>query len=423
MRNPSSASASRAPVVVVGAGFAGLTAAFRLFTGGIPTVVLEARDRVGGRVHTTRLANGEQAELGAEWIEEDAEALAALAAELGLALAETGTDYRRREGVGPLGASVPQQERALAVARRAVADREGDLSGESLGGFLRSLPVGEAERATLVARLQGTCAFDLDRVPLRVAARGTFESRGGRYLRIDAGNQALADAMTIHLPDVRLGHVVERIRVGQDGVHLEGEGPGGPFSIAGPAAVVALPAPLAASLRFEPALDADVRRALDQLPMGVASKLAVATAEAPPLRALQEVSVPFWCWTARGGLGPRHVVTAFAGSAPAQEALGVSSGDAGPWLERVAELFADVRLEGEPVLATWGTDPFARGCYACFDDAAWERRPLLERPGHGRIAFAGEHTAGLSSGTMDGAVQSGNRAAAWVRDLLAAAPA
>jgi hypothetical protein len=156
--------------------------------------------------------------------------------------------------------------------------------------------------------------------------------------------------------------------------------------------------------------------------MGVASKLAVATAEPPPLRAFQEVTVPFWCWTASGGRGPRRAITAFAGSAQAQTNLDVASGDPGPWLERVAALFPEVRLEGDPVLATWEDDPFARGCYASFDEAAWKRRPLLERPAHGRIAFAGEHTAGLSSGTMDGAVQSGNRAATWVRDLLAERP-
>jgi monoamine oxidase len=381
-------------------------------------VVLEARDRVGGRVHTTRLANGELGELGAEWIEEDATALLALAAELGLALVDTGVDYRRREGVGTLGASVEDQERALAIARRSLEERGGDVEGESLGAFLRSIPVDEAQRATLIARLQGTCAFDLDRVPLRVAERGSFEGGTGRYVRVDAGNQAVAEAMAARLADVRLQHVVERVRVDADAVQVEGEGPDGPFSLAGPAAVVALPAPLAAALRFEPPLDGNVRQALVEVPMGIASKLAVATREDPPLRALQEVTVPFWCWTARGGHGPRRVVTAFAGSAEAQDTLAVASGDPRPWLDRVAGLFPDVRLEGEPVLATWGDDPFARGCYSCFDEASWERRPLLATPAHGRVAFAGEHTAGLSSGTMDGAVESGERAAGWVRDFL-----
>jgi monoamine oxidase len=102
--------------------------------------------------------------------------------------------------------------------------------------------------------------------------------------------------------------------------------------------------------------------------------------------------------------------------------LGTISGDAGVWLRRLREINPDLLLEGEPVLATWADDPFARGCYSCFDDASWDRKPLLAAP-VGRVAFAGEHTAGLSSGTMNGAVESGNRTASWVRDHLLAAPA
>src|SRR5262249_18453105 len=203
---------------------------------------------------------------------------------------------------------------------------------------------------------------------------------GGRSFRVDAGTQAVADAMAAALPDVRLRHVVERIRVHDGEVRVEGEGPSGPFLVAGRAAIVALPAPLAASLRFEPELDAGVRRALDELPMGVASKLAVATAEPPPPCAFQEGTIPFLCLTASEGRGPRRVITAFAGSPHAQTSLEVASRDPGPWLERVSSLFPGLRLEGEPVLTTWEDDPFARGCYASFDEAAWERRPLFERP-------------------------------------------
>lgn len=418
MRNPSSDPPETPLVVVAGAGFAGLTAAFRLLSWGVRTVVMEARDRVGGRVHTTRLANGEAAELGAEWIEEDAKALHDLAGELSLDLVPAGVDYRRRQGVGPLGASVQDQEVALGIARRALASRHGDVEGESLGAFLRALPVSESQRATLIARLQGTCATDLDRVPLRVAERGTFDGGSGRYVRVDAGNQTVATTLAATLPDVRLRHLVQRIRVDGETVHVEGEGPEGRFSLAARAAVVAVPAPLAAAIHFEPALGAEQRRAMAELPMGDAAKLAVATVDDPPLQALQDVAVPFWSWTALGGWGPRRVVTAFAGSPKALETLAVASGDPAPWLERVAGLYPDVRLEGEPVLASWGDDPFALGCYSCFDEAGWDRRSLLAAPALGRVAFAGEHTAGLSSGTMDGAVDSGNRAAAWVRDLL-----
>jgi monoamine oxidase len=419
VRNPVSSDPPSPGVVVVGAGFAGLSAAFRLHGWGIPSVVLEARDRVGGRVWTTRLDNGEPAELGAEWIEEHERAVQGLAGELGLELAGTGVDYRRRRAVGALAASGEDQERALQVARAALAGRPMDAAYPSLGAFVRSLPLDEPQRATLVARLQGTCARDLDEVSLRVAERGTFDGGSGRYFRVAAGNQSIAVEMAKRLPDVRLRHVVQRIRSREDIVHVEGTTPQGGFSLRATAVVVAVPAPLAASLRFVPALPAEVGRALDELPMGDASKLAVATTGVPPLRALQEVAAPFWCWTALGADRPRRVITAFAGSPEAQINLAITSGHAGVWLRRLAEINPDLPLVGEPVLATWGDDPFARGCYSCFDDASWDRKQLLAAP-VGRVAFAGEHTAGLSSGTMNGAVESGHRTASWVRDLLAA---
>jgi monoamine oxidase len=418
VRNPVSSDPPSPRVAVVGAGFAGLSAAFRLHGWRIPSVVLEARDRVGGRVLTSRLDNGEPAELGAEWIEEHQRAVQGLAGELGLELADTGVDYRRRRAVGALAASDEDQERALEVARATLDRRRGNGADESLGAFVRSLPLDESQRATLVARLQGTCARDLDQVSLRVAARGTFDGGSGRYLRAATGNQSIAVEMAKRLPDVRFRHVVRRIRAREDRVHVEGTAPEGGFSLQAPAVIVAVPAPLAASIRFEPALPPEVGAAIAELPMGDASKLAVATAGVPPLRALQEVATPFWCWTALGGDRPRRVVTAFAGSPEAQINLGTASGDACVWLRRLAEINPDLLLEGEPVLATWGDDPFARGCYSCFDDASWDRAPLLAAP-VGRVAFAGEHTAGLSSGTMNGAVESGNRTASWVRDLLA----
>jgi monoamine oxidase len=73
-------------VCVVGAGFAGLAAAAALADGGAEPMVLGARDRVGGRVHSRELAGGAVVELGAEFVERDHHALAATAARLGLAL-------------------------------------------------------------------------------------------------------------------------------------------------------------------------------------------------------------------------------------------------------------------------------------------------------------------------------------------------
>ena len=326
------------------------------------------------------------------------------------------TGAGRRWGAAS-GASVEDQERALAIARRSLEERGGDVGGESLGAFLRSIPIHEAQRATLIARLQGTCAFDLDRVPLRVAERGTFEGGRGRYVRVDAGNQAVAEAMAARLPDVRLRHVVERVRVDADAVHVEGEGR--TDRSRSPGRLPWSPCPL----RWRRRCDSS-RRSTGTF--GGAGRAAHGGRLEARRRNPGGPAAP----CAPGGRRPLLVLdrarrprTAARGDRV--RGLGAGAGHPGrrlrgsPALARPrAGLLPDVRLEGEPVLATWGDDPFARGCYSCFDEASWERRPLLAAPAHGRVAFAGEHTAGLSSGTMDGAVESGDRAAAWVGDLL-----
>ena len=89
-------------VCVIGAGFAGLAAAAALADGGLEPLVLEARERVGGRVHSRRLANGAVVELGAEFVEDDQQTLVATAARLGLAMAPAGIAYGDREPRGGL---------------------------------------------------------------------------------------------------------------------------------------------------------------------------------------------------------------------------------------------------------------------------------------------------------------------------------
>ncbi len=82
-----------ARIVVIGAGMAGLTAARRLSQGDHRLTVLEARDRVGGRVVSTTLDNGAVVELGGEWLSTDQQAVIALAEELGLRLSPSGPSF------------------------------------------------------------------------------------------------------------------------------------------------------------------------------------------------------------------------------------------------------------------------------------------------------------------------------------------
>jgi monoamine oxidase len=407
-------------VVVVGAGFAGLAAARELADRGVSVTVWEARDRVGGRVWSRQLDNGETAELGAEWIMEGDRAMADLAGRFGLPLVPTGTDYKRREAWGDLQVPMEAQDAFLAAAARLVAATAPEEAAVmSLGRLIEAVPGDDAARRVLRVRLEGTCAADLDRVALRITgSERAFTPGGGRYFRLAEGNQSLADAMAASLADVVLDRVVDAVERDARGVTVRA----GPAEHHADAVIVAVPAPVAARLRFDPALPGDVATALRELPMGVASKLAVPTRDRPSLRSRQSTDMSMWCWAANGADGrPRRCVTSFAGSPAAQRRLGLQKGSVTHWLEVLQGMNPDLAFEGAPLSYVWEHDPYAMGSYSAWDNASWDRQQqgtftrMIDR-----VAFAGEHTAGPEHyATMNGALLSGRRAAEQVLVALA----
>jgi monoamine oxidase len=404
-------------VVVVGAGFAGLAAASDLAHHGLEVAVLEARGRVGGRVLSVRLANGEFAELGAEWIMPEDTAVLELAARFGLEAVDAGIDYRLREPWGPDPATSAEQQEFLVAADEALAMLSDDeCTALSVGRFLDAVEGTPAQRRAVRMRLQGTSATDLDHVTLRVLeGDGSFAGGTGPYRRIGAGNQALAEAIAGSLGDVRTGTTVEWITHDRDGVTVRARG----IELRAGAAIVAVPAPIAARLRFDPALPERVVVALRELPMGVASKLAVGVHGSPERRSVQNTELPFWCWVGDGAEGaPRRVLASFAGSELAQEELRTASGDASTWLERLREMTPDLVFDGAPTMKSWATDPHALGAYSAWDARSWDRQAEFDRR-IGRVCFAGEHTAGpRHHGTMNGAIMSGRRAARQALEVL-----
>ena len=81
-------------------------------------------------------------------------------------------------------------------------------------------------------------------------------------------------------------------------------------------------------------------------------------------------------------------------------------------------MHGDLAAAGDPVMKRWGDDPLTLGAYAAWDNRSWDRMEEFQRT-VGRIAFAGEHTAGPEHhGTMEGALRSGVRAASQVLQLI-----
>ena len=390
--------------VVIGAGLAGLVAADGLIRRGAEVSVLEARDRVGGRVWSRELDNGAVVEMGAEFILPGNTLVRELVERFGLGLWDKGMRYGRREARGVPGLTEESLDRAAGVIERALAD--GDrVSRESVPGLLDRLPLDSGAAEAIVARAEVSAASPAGMVPASDLA-GVARLDAQPSPSIAGGNQRLAQALAAPLGDsLRLGVPArsvfwrdERVRVRTDEGEVEAD-----------ACVVAVPASVIAGLEFDPPLPERHAEAFGGIRYGHAAKLFVPLRAAAPPSAVLSVPERYWTWTAIGAGGRvQPVVSAFAGSPAALGRLGVGDGAEG-WLTSLARLRSDLELSPrEALLSTWSDDPWVRGAYSVGRPAS-AARILSERLGP--LAFAGEHTAEHFPSLMEGALRSGQRAA------------
>ena len=392
--------------IVIGAGFAGLAAARELVVAGHDVALFEARDRVGGRVWSEALADGTVIERGAEYVEPNFTAVRDLVADLGLALHSKAMAYGDREPRGGIGVDRATLAAALPAIYAALAARPDDAPATSIGAFLDALAIDQGAREAIAARIQVSFAYPVSDIDVRALGKtgGGFSPEISES--ISGGNQGVALRIAAALGKrIRLETAIRRVAWSTTGVVVDG--------ITADALVVAVPAIVLDRIAFEPALPDWKLAANARVRYGQAAKLFVPLTVAPA-GASATLAVPerFWCWTCTGATGALDgVVHCFAGSPPALEVLDVASG-ASRWMAALARLRPDLALDTtSAILQTWHDDPWAAGAYSAIsaDRPAGDHEDL-QRP-VGPIAFAGEHTAGMWSATMEGAVRSGQRAA------------
>jgi monoamine oxidase len=410
-------------VVVIGAGGAGLTAAKELLRTGASVLVLEARDRAGGRAFTDT-SLGPPWDRGCSWLH---------ASDV-----NPFVGYAREQGFEPFVDEYPRHlyrdthrlSGAETAGYRAVDERIGRELGEA-GRRGLDIPAEAAlTQATLAdpwypMAMAGMTAWEgIEPANFSALDQFHFVEQGDDML-VAKGYGALLAHYARDVP-VRLRTPVTRIRWGARGVAVET--PSGALNAR--IAVVALPSPVIATgaVIFSPHLPAEVLQAHHDLPLGLMNKVA--------LRFRRNVfpsgRTEFWRLRRDDGRGMSYLTRLWDSNV----CVGMSAGRLAHELEAAGEAAAiehalgeltamlggDLRRQFDRGAATaWAGDPYSRGSYSHCLPGRFGARAVLTRPVGGRLVFAGEHTEQSAYGTLHGAHLSGLRAATEARRLLSGA--
>lgn len=439
-------------VVVVGAGLAGLTCARELAEAGREVVVLEARDRVGGRLLNHALADGTVVEAGGQWIGPTQRRMAKLVADLGLETFPTyntgdhllrfGTTAARYRGTIPrisplvLADMGRAQSRFDRLARRVpleapwAADRAEEWDAQTFATWIRRNVRTAKGRALFELYSEAVFAaepadFSLLHALFYTHSGGGVDvlsgTRGGAQQdRFVGGSQLAALGLAERLGDrVRLGAPVRRVEHRDDGVTVLADS----VLVTARHLVIAVPPTLSTRIAYEPALPAYRDQLTQRVPAGSVIKCNVvydtpfwraegltgqATGDRGPVKLTFDNSPPS---------GSPGVLLGFLEGTHARRATRMTPEDRRhAVLECLAEFFGpQARQPVEYVELDWSVEEWTRGCYgAHFPTGVWtEYGPALRAP-IGPIHWAGAETATVWNGYMDGAVQSGERAAAEI---------
>jgi monoamine oxidase len=452
----------RYDVAVIGAGLAGLSAARRLHEAGAEVIVLEARDRVGGRTLSVTEDGGRLVEYGGQWVGPTQDRVLALIDELGLAtfpqftdgdnLQVTGGDQLRYQGAIPTGdpvqaadlmdAMVELTTQAMTVdpERPWAHERAVELDSLTVETWIAAAPYGEGAKRWLRTLTRALFPAEPGEISLLhalfyIRSGGGLEKMTGtvnsaQERRLTRGSQRLSEGLAAILGDrVRLRCPVTRIDHDAGGVVVQHD----QGTVRARRAIVAIPPTLAGRIRYCPALPALRDQLTQRMFMGSAIKVHAV------------YDTPFWRQAGLSGhmtsdsglvqltfdqthpMRDEGVLVGFIDSAAARTALRLT-----PRQRRLAALDELARAFGEPARhpvayyeKSWMDEEWSRGCYVgIMTPGTWSSLGHVLREPVGPVHWAGTETAVVWNGYMDGAIRSGEDAAAAVlADLASAAVA
>jgi monoamine oxidase len=449
-----------ADVCVVGAGYSGLTAAWRLHQAGRSVVVLEARDRIGGRVWTEQRPDGSWIDRGAAWCGPGQERVYALAREMGVAtysqyvLGENlfelhGALHRYRgltpKGLGPFAllsfglgfVRLDRMARRIPLAEPWTArnaQRLDALSFEAWLGRWWNVPSPTA-RALLRMTVEGlfACAaaeVSLLHVLFHVHSAGGLEFQtsiegGAENDRVQGGMQAVLDRIATRLAGaVRLGAPVRTVAQDADGVTLTADG----VRVRAARAIVAVPPWLSGVITYRPQLPSDRALLVQRAPAGYAVKIALVYDDAfwrADGLSGESVAVGSPVSLTIDGCGPTPppgILQAFLAGPDAQRWGRLdAAARRGVVLDAMTRRFGPkAATPREYIEHCWADEVWTRGCFMSHypPGVLTNFGPAL-RTAFGRVHWAGTETATRSNGFVDGAIRAGERAA---EEVLAAGP-
>lgn len=432
-------------VLVAGAGLAGLTAARELITKGAAVTVIDARDRVGGRVRTLRepFLHGAHAEGGADLIDESQTEICKLIAAVGLRPARilpggfapvSDAGGRRRIGSKhnwkDLEKRLQPEVRAFCLSEQrwdgGVAE---SLARQSVAEWLDRIRAPKALRDVAVG-LRGFFLADPDHLSLLALVDQFAEDGapgGEKMFRIVGGNDRLPAALAKALgPRLQLKTILRRVTQTRDAITAALDSNGRVDEARFDYVICAMPATTARDLVIEPGLPDAQREALSRINYGASTKTALQFDRAPwrtrrtprafgtalPIGAVWDANEEQVRGRGKGSVKQAGILTLLAGgsaSAATQRMLATE----GP--SRIVREMSWLNLKNAQLVAwasvSWEHEEWSRGGYAFFDPRFppllryWLARPF------GRVFFAGEHTSLRWQGYMNGAVESGLRAA------------